>query len=84
VFYNIVSEDGRVANFRSLVKAYINYTSVSGKPYTICRGILLLHLCLKISKNVKCTRVTYLISKMKIKLDDTQLKRNSIFRFFKK
>jgi len=31
VFYNILFEDGRVTNFRSLAKAYVNYTSCQWK-----------------------------------------------------
>jgi len=66
-FYNILSENGRVTNFRSLIKAYANYTYASGKPCTICRGILLVICISKISKNFiaiqkysKCTSVMYL------------------------
>ena len=52
MFYNILSEDGRVTNLRSLVKAYASYTYASGKHYTICRGILLVICISKISKNI--------------------------------
>lgn len=57
MFHNILSEDGRVTNFRSLVKAYINYTSASGKPYMICFGILLFICILKSRKSHRDTEI---------------------------
>jgi len=67
VFYNILSEDGRVTNFRSLVKAYISYTSFQWKTLYDMPWHFTCHLYLKISKiviavqkYVKCTSVTHL------------------------